>query len=122
MTPQELILLLLSISISALGQFCLKLGALKLGKVTANNMVSHVLSIATTPELVAGLVCYGLGAIFYIMLLTRVKLSVVGPSASLIYIFSVLLGYFAFNETIPVSRLFGLGFIVCGVVLVVWQQ
>lgn len=122
MTPQELVLLLLSISISALGQFFLKLGALKLGKVTANNMINHILSIITIPELVTGLICYGLGAIFYIMLLTRVKLSVVGPSASLIYIFSVLLGYFAFNETIPVNRLIGLGFIVCGVILVVWQR
>ncbi|MGB3692806.1 MAG: EamA family transporter [Spirulinaceae cyanobacterium] len=122
MTPPELVLLLLSISISALGQFFLKLGALKLGKVTANNLISHILGIATTPELVTGLVCYGLGAIFYIMLLTRVKLSVVGPSASLIYIFSVLLGYFIFHETIPTSRLVGLGFIVCGVILVVWQR
>lgn len=122
MTPQELILLLLSISTGALGQFFLKLGALKLGKVTAKNIISHIFGIATTPELVTGLICYGLGAVFYIMLLTRVKLSVVGPSASLIYIFSVLLGYFAFNETIPVNRLIGLGFIVCGVVLVVWQR
>ena len=42
MTSQELVLLLLSISISALGQFCLKLGAIKLGKVTADNMIAHV--------------------------------------------------------------------------------
>ena len=33
----------------------------------------------TTPELLIGLVCYGLGAVAYIMLLTRVKLSVAGP-------------------------------------------
>ena len=121
MSPQEFLLLLISVSISAAGQFFLKLGALKLGKVTGENMVKHILSIITIPELLMGLVCYGLGAIAYILLLTRVKLSVVGPSASLIYVFSVLLGYFVFKESIPPQRIFGLGFIACGVVLVVWQ-
>jgi drug/metabolite transporter (DMT)-like permease len=120
-SPQEFLLLLISVSISAAGQFFLKLGALKLGKVTGENMVKHILSIITIPELLMGLVCYGLGAIAYILLLTRVKLSVVGPSASLIYVFSVLLGYFVFKESIPPQRIFGLGFIACGVVLVVWQ-
>ena len=122
MTPQEFGLLVISILVSASGQFFLKAGALKLGKVTTGNLVSHVLSIVMTPELLAGLFCYGLGAITYILLLTRVKLSVAAPSAALMYIFSVLFGYFAFHETIPGTRLFGLGFIVFGVVLVAWQR
>jgi drug/metabolite transporter (DMT)-like permease len=109
MTPQEFGLLLISVLTSGAGQFFLKLGALKLGKVT-------------TPELLTGLVCYGLGAIAYIMLLTRVKLSIAAPSAALIYVFSVLLGYFAFQESISANRVVGLGFIVCGVVLVAWQR
>jgi drug/metabolite transporter (DMT)-like permease len=121
-TPQEFGLLLVSMIASVLGQFFLKAGALKLGKVNSANLVSHVLSIIITPELLAGLVCYGLGAIAYILLLTRVKLSVAGPSVALIYIFTVLLGYFAFHEPIPGTRLFGLAFIVCGVVLVLWQR
>jgi drug/metabolite transporter (DMT)-like permease len=85
-------------------------------------MVKHILSIITIPELLMGLLCYGLGAIAYILLLTRVKLSVVGPSASHIYNFSVLIGYFVFKESIPPQRIFGLGFIACGVMLVVWQS
>ncbi|WP_013320350.1 EamA family transporter [Gloeothece verrucosa] len=121
MTPKELCLLFFSVLVSVTGQFFLKLGAGKLGKVNAGNLISHVLNIISTPELLLGLFCYGLGAVAYILLLTRVKLSVVGPSASLIYIFSVLMGYFFFKESIPVYRLFGLGFIVCGVILVVWQ-
>lgn len=121
-TPQEFFLLLLSIAASVAGQFLLKSGALKLGKVNAENVVSHILSIITVPELVAGLMCYGLGAIAYILILTRVNLSVVGPSIALSYVFSVVLGYLVFHETIPTARLMGLGLIVCGVVLVVWQK
>ncbi|MEO0375664.1 MAG: EamA family transporter [Cyanobacteria bacterium P01_A01_bin.17] len=122
MTPTEFLLLLISITFSGAGQFFLKSGALQLGKVTGTNLLSHVLSIATTPALLMGLACYGLGAISYIMLLTRVNLSVAGPAASLIYIFSVLVGYFAFQETISLSRLVGLGCIVCGVILIAWQR
>ncbi|MGK7873101.1 MAG: EamA family transporter [Xenococcaceae cyanobacterium] len=122
MIPQEFGLLLISIFSSVLGQFFLKAGALKLGRVNTSNLVNHVLSIVTTPALLAGLVCYGLGAIAYILLLTRVKLSIAAPSAALIYVFSLLVGYFIFKEPIPVHRLVGLSLIVCGVVLVVWQR
>ena len=121
MSPQEFCLLLVSVLTSAMGQLFLKKGATTLGKVNAGNAVSHIFNIILTPELLLGLSFYGLGAIAYILLLTRVNLSVAGPSASIIYVFSVLIGYFVFKETIPVHRAFGLGFIVCGVLLVVWK-
>lgn len=121
MSFQEFCLLLVSVLTSAMGQLFLKMGATKLGKVDASNAVSHIFNILLTPELLLGLSCYGLGAIAYILLLTRVSLSVAGPSASIIYVFSVLIGYFVFKETIPIHRAFGLGLIVCGVLLVVWK-
>ncbi|GAB4150751.1 MAG: membrane protein [Cyanobacteria bacterium J069] len=121
MTPAELALLLSSIAFGVAGQFFLKSGALKLGRVEAGNAISHVLSILTVPDLLIGLTCYGLGAVVYILVLTRVKLSVVGPTVALSYVFSVLLGYFVFKEAIPSVRLVGLGLIVAGVILVLWQ-
>ncbi|MEB3335947.1 MAG: EamA family transporter [Leptolyngbyaceae bacterium] len=118
MTPQEFALLIMSVLTGVAGQFFLKAGALRLGKVTGSNAVSHILSIVTTPELLAGLTCYGLGAIAYILLLTRVKISIAGPCIALSYVFSLLMGYFIFKEPIPVSRMAGLGLIVSGVLLV----
>lgn len=122
MSPQEFSLLLISVLTSVAGQFFLKAGALKLGKVNLNNTISHIFSIITIPELLLGLTCYGLGAVAYILLLTRVNLSVAGPSIALVYVFSVLLGYFIFKETIPLTRLIGLSSIIAGVILVVWQK
>jgi multidrug transporter EmrE-like cation transporter len=122
MSFQEFCLLLISVCVSVAGQVFLKFGAEKLGKVTFDNALSLVLNMVTIPQLLIGLACYGVGAIAYILLLTRVNLSVAGPSASLIYVFSVLFGYFLFKESIPSYRLFGLGFIICGVVLVAWQK
>jgi len=122
MSWQEFCLLLLSVSASVTGQLFLKIGADKLGRVDATNAVQQILGIVTTAELLIGLACYGVGAVVYILLLTRVNLSVAGPSASLVYVFSVLLGYFIFKESIPLMRLAGLSLIVCGVILVVWQK
>lgn len=119
MTVQEFALFLLSIVAGVGGQFFLKTGALKLGKLTASNALSHVISIATTPELVLGLSCYAVGAVLYILLLTRVKLSVLAPAVALQYIFSVMIGHFVFRESIPLLRIFGIGFIVCGVVMLI---
>lgn len=122
MTFTEFVLFLLSIVAGVSGQFFLKSGALKLGKLTANNFFSHVLGIATTPELILGLAFYGFAAVLYILLLTRVKLSVLAPAVALQYVFSVLMGYFIFRESIPLVRLFGMGFIICGVVMLLAKE
>jgi drug/metabolite transporter (DMT)-like permease len=121
-TLQELGLLLMSVLAGVAGQFFLKTGALKLGRVDAGNIIAKILGILATPQLLIGLVCYGLGAVAYILLLTRVKLSIVGPSVALSYVFSVLLGYFVFNEAVPITRVLGLVLIFSGVVLVVWKS
>lgn len=122
MTPQEFFLLLSAILASVAGQFFLKTGALKLGKVSAENLVGHILSMVTIPELIIGLACYAIGAIIYILVLTRVNLSIAAPSAALSYVFAVLIGYFLFREEMPIERVVGIGLIVCGVVLVAWQK
>lgn len=119
MSLAEFSLLLSSILVGVAGQFFLKTGALKLGKAEFGNAWSHVLKIAMTPELLLGLSCYALAAIAYILVLTRVKLSIVGPSVALSYVFAVLLGYFVFNEALPLTRIIGLGFIMAGVILVI---
>ena len=117
----EFIYLFFSIAFSVAGQFFLKIGATKLSTITASSLLGRILSIFLTPELILGLGCYGLGAIAYILLLTKVDLSMAAPAVSLVYVFSVLLGYFWFQETIPITRAIGLGLIILGVVLITWR-
>lgn len=119
MTLQEFLLFLGAVIVSSAGQAFLKMGAIKLGPVEAGNAIEKVLNILRTPELLIGLMCYGLSAVLFILVLTRVKLSVAGPAVSITYIFSVLMGYYFFKEAISIRHLFGLALIVCGVVLVV---
>lgn len=118
MKLSEIGLLLFAICFGATGQLFLKLGALQLGKVTFSSMGDHLLRLVTIPELFLGLVAYGIGAVAYILLLTRVNLSVAGPASALGYAITVLLGYFVFHETLSLLRLFAMFLIVCGVVLI----
>jgi len=117
-TLQELLLFLTAIAFSSGGQLLLKLGAIKLGAVNMGNALNTVVRILFTPELLTGLVLYAISAVLFILVLTRVKLSVAGPAVSVSYLFAVLFGYFLLKEPISVRHLFGLGFIVCGVLLV----
>ena len=119
MNLQELSLLLFSVVTAACGQLLLKTGALKIGSIEASGLLERIFAVATIPQLIVGLCFYGLSAVTYILLLSRVKLSVAAPSTALIYIFSVLIGIFIFKEPVSAMRLLGVGLIACGVVLVV---
>lgn len=119
MTPQEFLLFLAAILVASGGQALLKLGALKLGPVEAGNAIEKVFNILRTPELLIGLAFYGLSAVLFILVLTRVKLTVAAPAVSLTYVFSVMIGYYFFKEAITTRHLIGFVLIICGVVLVV---
>lgn len=121
MNLQELGLLLFSVVTAACGQLLLKTGALKIGAIEASGLISRILAVLTIPQLIVGLGFYGLSAVTYILLLSRVKLSVAAPSTALIYVFSVLIGVFVFHEAISAMRLLGIALIACGVVLVISQ-
>jgi drug/metabolite transporter (DMT)-like permease len=118
-TLQEFVLFLISILTNSLGQFLLKAGAIKLGATAPQGAIAFLLGVLSTPELLLGLMGYGAGAMVYILLLTRVNLSVAGPATALAYVIAVLIGHFGFGEAIPPLRLLGLGFIITGVILVI---
>jgi multidrug transporter EmrE-like cation transporter len=118
----EILVLLGAVLSGSIGQFFLKSGTTKLGAVTASNVLGHIVSIVLVPQLVIGLVFYAVGAILYILLMTRVPLSVLGPAVAMQYVVTVLMGHFLFNEMVPLSRAVGLGFVMCGVVLIIWKH
>lgn len=104
---------------AACGQLLLKLGAVKINLVEASTLVGRVIGAVLIPELIAGLAIYALSAIAYILLLSRVKLSVAAPGSASVYVLSVLIGVFFFRESVSLLRMLGLALITCGVILVI---
>lgn len=69
-------------------------------------------------DLVFGFVLYFLGAVLMIIAFRFGKLSVLQPLLSLGYVISTILGSIFLNESITVSSLVGIAFIMAGVVLI----
>ncbi len=111
-------LLILSIFANLAVQFFMKLGATNLGQVNLSSFMSYTMAFTSTPELLGGIFFSLLSAIAYFFTLTRIDLSLAGPASALIYVFSLLLGRFYFNESIVTNQYLGLGLIVVGVILV----
>ena len=115
-------MLIITVLTGSVGQFFLKKGADKLGAVSGSNFVNHILGIVMIPELLIGLTCYAGAAVLYILILTRVPLSVLAPSVALQYVIAVMVGKYAFGDEVPGYRWFGLGMIICGVMLVLLKK
>jgi small multidrug resistance pump len=105
--------LLAAIVTGVAGQLLLKLGADDMSGLGAGSLVRQVLRPAT----LAGLVCYGLAALFYIVALRRIPVSVALPSAALQYLIVAAVGWIAFREPFGWMQGAGLGLILAGVSL-----
>jgi multidrug transporter EmrE-like cation transporter len=118
---QSFLLILASIVASVLGQFVLKTGAKQLGTLgveQANNGLHHAFVAATNPWILGGLACYGLGAVTWIMVLTRVPLSWAYPILALNQIFILLVAWMFLGEQVNAMRWGGALMVVAGVVIV----
>jgi multidrug transporter EmrE-like cation transporter len=118
---QSIALIVSSIVLSVLGQYALKLGARQLGQVgveDAGRAATLVWSAATNPYLIAGLACYGLGAVTWILVLTRVPLSWAYPMLALNQVLILFVAATFLGEHVSALRWGGVLLIITGVFLV----
>ena len=95
-----------AIATSILGQALLKSGA------GAPDFLAQLLD----PRTIVGLMLYGGAALFYIVALRRIPMSVALPCTAASYIAAALVGHFAFAEPLGPAKLAAIGLISAGVV------
>lgn len=118
---QSFLLILASILISTLGQYLLKSGANQLGTVgveAAHRGVEIAIKAITNVWILGGLGCYGLGAVAWIMVLTRVPLSWAYPMLALNQVLILLVAWLVLGEQVGAMRWAGVILIISGVFLV----
>jgi small multidrug resistance pump len=98
-----------AIAISMVGQTLLKAGA------QADTFLHQLLDWWT----LIGLGLYGLSAMFYMVALRRIPMSVALPSTATSYVVAALIGHFAFGEPLGYIRIAAIALISGGVVLLV---
>ena len=106
--------------LNAGAQLLLKAGTNVLGVITptAADWPQQFGRIALEPHIVAGLACYVVSVVVWIVGLSRVPVSIAYPLLSLGYIINAIAAHYLFGEVVTVSRWLGIGFIIVGVWLV----
>ena len=120
MSPLTLSLLMLGVLLNAGAQLLLKAGTNRVGEFafSLDNVIPIGTRLATSPPILAGLACYVVSVVVWILGLSRVPVSVAYPMLSVGYIVNAFAAYLLFGESITAQKLIGIGFIVVGVFLV----
>jgi len=113
-------LILTGVLLNAIAQLLLKAGAGSLAGVElrAGNAMMIAGRMLSSMPILAGLVCYALSVVVWILALARVEVSVAYPMLSIGYVVNALAAWWLFGENLSGARIAGIGVILLGVWLV----
>lgn len=112
------ILLITSVSLAVAGQLTLKTAMEKVGRigsVEVSNPGATVKKVASEPLLWVGLALFGISAVFWLVVLSHVPLSVAYPVVGLSYILIVGFSRFVLHESVPMMRWLGVLIVALGI-------
>ena len=115
MTIGTVALGLVAIILLSVGQTSLKVGLNHIGGVSLAEGVASLLKVLRTPWVIVGFAFYGLSAILWLGVLSKLDFSLAYPMVGSTYVFTVLIGFFFFEETVTVERMLGVGLIMLGI-------
>lgn len=118
---KSLLLILASVTMGVSGQLCLKAGMNQVGVLPAGGLgtiVQTAFYVLTTPLVFLGLTFYAMGAVFWLLVLSKLDLSLAYPMLALTYVLIPLAAQFILGEQMPSLRWLGVGLIFVGVVIV----
>jgi drug/metabolite transporter (DMT)-like permease len=114
-------LLIVSVIFAIAGQFTLKSAMERIGRI-GTAQVSQPLETVTRalaePRLWVGLTLFGVSALFWLVVLSRVPLSVAYPIVGLSYVIVVALSRYMLHEHIPTLRWVGAVVVAIGIAII----
>lgn len=116
----SVVLILISVGFATLGQFTLKAA---MNHVTRHHTgtqsaVGTLMDAAREPRLWAGLALFGISAVFWLVVLSKVPLSFAYPFVGLSYIVIVLVARVILHEHVPLLRWVGVAVVALGIAIV----
>jgi drug/metabolite transporter (DMT)-like permease len=113
MTASTLLLILVSVTLSAVAQISFKFG---MSSVAARQ--AGLVEALFTPGVMVGLALYGLGTLLWLSVLSRTEVSQAYPFVGLGFVLTAILGHLLFNDAIGPQRILGIFVVIGGIVLV----
>ena len=110
---------LLSVTFNAMAQLLLRIAMVDFNAASSPRpLLSWVLALALSPPLLGGLVLFGFSILAWLVVLSRLPVSIAYPMASLGYVVAALLGVVVLKEPIHVLQIVGIVVICLGVGLI----
>jgi len=109
MTLVSFSLILVGVLLNAAAQLLLKAGT---------NAMPLGLRLTIEPHILAGLACYVVSVVVWIVALSRVPVSIAYPMLSIGYVVNAIAAWYLLGEAVTPMRLVGIGIIVLGVFIV----
>lgn len=105
------------VCLNAFAQLALKAGTKAVGAIhlTADNWLPIGIKLATQWPIIAGLSCYVISVVVWIIGLSRVDVTIAYPVLSLGYILAAVGASMFLGETLSVQRIAGIVIIIAGV-------
>lgn len=112
-------LILTGVILNACAQLLLKAGTNAVGTITLNgqNWFNVFVKVLSQPPIIAGLGCYGVSVIVWIVSLSRTDVTVAYPMLSIGYVVSAIGAWLFLGEIVSPQRMLALAVIVVGVIL-----
>lgn len=114
-------ILVVSVGFATAGQLTLKAAMESIGRIGTAQVTEAgqtIMRAVKEPLLWIGLVLFGVSALFWLVVLSRVELSLAYPFVGLSYIVVVALARLMFHEHVPTLRWIGVTVIAVGIALI----
>ena len=109
MTLASFAFILTGVLLNAGAQLLLKAGT---------NAAPLGLRLAIEPHILAGLACYVVSVVVWVVALSKVPVSIAYPMLSIGYVINAIAAYYLLGEAVTPMRLAGIGVIIVGVFIV----
>lgn len=76
------------------------------------------IALAIEPHILAGLACYVVSVVVWVIALSKVPVSIAYPMLSIGYVVNAVAAYYLLGEAVTPMRLVGIGIIIVGVFVV----
>ncbi len=120
-TVISIALLVVSVVFATAGQLTLKAAMESIGRIGSAQVSEAGQTLVRAlkePLLWIGLILFGISALFWLVVLSRVDLSLAYPFVGISYVVVVALARFMFHENVPTLRWIGVSIIAIGIALI----
>jgi drug/metabolite transporter (DMT)-like permease len=117
-----MVFILVAVLLGVVGQLLLKMGITQVGTLVFGSdlagLIQLGLQVFGNLKVLGGFAAYGLSSLFWIVVLSKVDLSLAYPMLALNYVLVPLTAWLFLGEQVPTLRWLGAGVVIIGVVII----